>query len=67
MRLVADENFPKSIVEALRDESLFRSHPATPEMLSPLVRAFVEANAVWAGHISIISAEGIQMVAARKQ
>lgn len=45
---------------------LFRVHPAIPENLGPLVRAFVEADRVWAGHISIIAATGIQMVAARK-
>ena len=45
---------------------LFRVHPATPENLDPLVRAFVEANRAWAGHISIIAADGIQMVAARR-
>src|SRR6266496_5455462 len=101
MRLLADENFPKLIVEALRvgghdvlwartdcagwkdavllglaesdarivltldkdfwqiavqrrsplEQSgvvLFRVHPATPEKLAPLVRAFVEANTAWA-------------------
>ncbi len=120
MRLLADENFPKPVVEELRaaghhdvlwactdcagwkdvalldlaetekrilltldkdfwqiavqrrsplDQSgvvLFRVHPATPENIAPLVRAFVEANFTWAGHISIIAATGIQMVAARK-
>jgi len=120
MRLLADENFPKPIVETLRadghdvlwartdlagtsdvalldraesearivltldkdfwqiavqrrsplEESgviLFRVHPATPENLAPLVRAFVEADATWAGHISIITTDGIQMVAARRK
>jgi predicted nuclease of predicted toxin-antitoxin system len=119
MRLLADENFPKPIVEALRarghdvlwartdlagtsdvelldlaeaqarivltldkdfwqiavqrrsplEESgvvLFRIHPATPERLAPLVRAFGEADTMWAGHISIITVDGIQMVTARK-
>src|ERR1035441_3783517 len=100
MRLVADENFPKPIVEALRagchdvlwartdcagwkdlvlldlaesqartvltldkdfwqiavqrrtplEQSgvvLFRVHPATPENLGSLVRAFVDANRSW--------------------
>ena len=117
MRLLADENFPKPIVEALRagghdvlwvrtdlagskdvalldlaesearmvltldkdfwqiavqrriplEQSgvvLFRVHPATPERLGPLVRAFVETNTAWAGHVSIITADGIQMLAA---
>ena len=120
MRFLADENFPKPIVEALRAEGhdvlwartdlggakdavlldlaesearimltldkdfwqiavqrrrpldqsgvvLFRVHPATPEKLGPLVRAFVEANTTWAGHISIITVDGIQMVAARRK
>lgn len=44
----------------------FRVHPATAGNLTPLVRAFVEANRVWAGHISIIAVEGIQMLAARR-
>lgn len=117
MRLLADENFPKPIVEALRADGhdvlwartdlagasdvalldlaesearivltldrdfwqiavqrrsplqqsgvvLFRVHPATPENLAPLVRAFGEADTTWAGHISIITVDGIQMVAA---
>jgi len=119
MRLLADENFPKPSVEALRARghdvlwartdyagwkdivlldlaesearivltldkdfwqiavqrripleqsgvALFRVHPATPETIEPLVRVFVEANTVWAGHISIIAPDGIQMPAARK-
>ena len=119
MRLLADENFPKPIVETLRakgndvlwartdfggwkdalllelaeseariiltldkdfwqiavqrrvplDKSgvvLFRVHPATPENPQPLVRAFVEADTTWAGHISIIAADGIQMLRGRK-
>lgn len=119
MRILADENFPKPIVEALRAEGhdvlwaradlagtsdielldlaeaqarfvltldkdfwqiavqrrsplehsgviLFRVHPATPDRLAPLVRVFGEAETTWAGHISIISVDGIQMVAARR-
>jgi predicted nuclease of predicted toxin-antitoxin system len=119
MRLLADENFPKPKVEALRADGhdvlgarndwagwkdallldlaesearilltldkdfwqiavqrrvhleqsgvvLFRVHPATPENLDPLVRAFVGANRAWAGHISTIAADGIQMLAARR-
>jgi predicted nuclease of predicted toxin-antitoxin system len=119
MRLLADENFPKTIVEMLRaggndvhwartdcsgwtdvelldfaesearilltlDKDfwqialqrrvpiqqsgvvLFRIHPATPEKLAPLARAFVGSNRAWAGHVSIITVEGIQMVAARR-
>ena len=44
---------------------LFRVYPATPRNLEPLVRAFVEWDKAWAGHISIIAADGIQMLAAR--
>lgn len=119
MRLLADENFPKPMVQALRDDGhdvlwartdlpgakdvalldlaeaegrvvltldrdfwqiavqrrqplqqsgvvLFRVHPATPEMLRPLVRAFLEANSTWAGYISTITVDGIQMLAARR-
>ena len=120
MRLLADENFPKPIVEALRAEGhdvlwartdhagandvalldlaeaearivltldkdfwqiavqrrspleksgivLFRIHPATPESLTPLLDAFVMADAAWARHISIITVQGIQMVAAHRK
>jgi predicted nuclease of predicted toxin-antitoxin system len=45
---------------------LFRVHPATPENLDPLVRAFVDADQPWAGHISIVAVTGIQMLAARR-
>jgi predicted nuclease of predicted toxin-antitoxin system len=44
---------------------LFRVHPATAANLGPLVRSFVEANRAWAGHISIVGADGIQMLATR--
>jgi len=120
MRLLADENFPKPIVEALRADGhdvlwartdlagtsdialldlaesdarivltldkdfwqiavqrrsplersgvvLFRVHPATPERLAPLATAFAAADAAWAGHISIITVDGIQMVAVRRR
>jgi predicted nuclease of predicted toxin-antitoxin system len=120
MRLLADENFPKPIVEALRADGydvlwartdlagtsdvalldraesearivltldkdfwqiavqrrspleqsgvvLFRVHPATPERLAPLVHAFAAADTSWASHISIITVDGIQMVAARRR
>jgi hypothetical protein len=43
---------------------LFRAHPATSAHLDPLVRAFVEGNRAWTGHISIISVDGIQMLSA---
>jgi hypothetical protein len=38
----------------------------TPENLDPFVRVFVEADRPWAGHISIIATNGIQMLAARR-
>ena len=119
MRLLADENFPKPVIDALRagghdilwartdctgwkdaalldlaesearvvltldkdfwqlavqrrtplEQSgvvLFRVHPATPGNLGPLVRVLFDANKPWTGHISIVTAAGIQMVAARK-
>ena len=118
MRLLADENFPKPIIDSLRagghdvlwartdcsgltdsdlldiaesearilmtldkdfwqiavqrrgplEQSgvvLFRTHPATPEHLGPLVRTFVEADKTWTGHISIVTADGIQMLSVR--
>lgn len=46
---------------------LFRVHPATSEKLQPLVRAFVDANTTWAGHISIVAVDGIQMIATRRR
>jgi predicted nuclease of predicted toxin-antitoxin system len=120
MRLLADENFPRPIVELLRAAGhdvlwartdcsgwtdsalldfaeaaarilltldkdfwqiavqrrvplaqsgvvLFRLHPATTRNLEPLVRAFIEADRAWAGHISIIAADGIQMLAAGRR
>jgi predicted nuclease of predicted toxin-antitoxin system len=119
MRLLADENFPKPIVEVLRANgndvlwartdcsgwkdaalldfaesearivltldkdfwqiavqrrvpleqsgvALFRVHPAIPENIERLVRAFIGANRAWAGHISIVAVDGIQMLAARR-
>ena len=118
MRLLADENFPGPIIEALRAELhdvvwartdcsgwrdtvllefaeseariiltldkdfwqiavqrrvtleqsgvvLFRVHPATPEHLGPLVRTFVDSGKVWAGQVSIVTADGIQMLSSR--
>jgi predicted nuclease of predicted toxin-antitoxin system len=120
MRLLADENFPRPIVEALRADGhdvlwartdcagwkdfalldfaesearivltldkdfwqiavqrrnpleqsgimLFRVHPATPGNLKPLVWAFIEANRTWVGHITVIAADGTQMLAARRR
>ena len=45
---------------------LFRAHPATPDDLTPLVRAFIETSTSWNGYISIVSAGGIQMMPARR-
>lgn len=45
---------------------LFRVHPATPVNLAPLVRALIASSRAWNGHISIIAAGGIQMLAVRK-
>lgn len=45
---------------------LFRAHPATAERLVPLVEAFAASDAAWAGHITILAVDGIQMVAARR-
>ena len=119
MRILADENFPKPIVDALRADGhdvlwartncagwkdvailnlaeseartvvtldkdfwqialqrrvplaragvvLLRVHPATPANLTPLVRALVAANKKWAGHVSVVTTDGIQMLAARR-
>jgi predicted nuclease of predicted toxin-antitoxin system len=45
---------------------LFRVHPATPENLEPLVRTFLEAGKSWTGHVSIVTADGIQMLSSRR-
>jgi predicted nuclease of predicted toxin-antitoxin system len=45
---------------------LFRHHPATPENLEGLIRTFAIAGKEWAGHISIVTAGGIQMLSSRK-
>lgn len=120
MRLLADENFPKPIVEALRADghdvlwartdlagtsdvalldlaeskarivptldkdfwqissapkptgairgrSVSSSSRYSRETRSTCANAFAAADTAWAGHISIITAEGIQMVAARRK
>lgn len=46
---------------------LFRVHPATPGNLEPLLRTFIQATRAWAGHVSIVDADGIQMLAARSK
>jgi predicted nuclease of predicted toxin-antitoxin system len=45
---------------------LFRVHPASPANLEPLVWAFAEAVRAWAGYVSIVARDGIQMLAARR-
>lgn len=120
MRLLADENFPRPLVETLRagghdvlwaradcagwtdvrllalaevearivltldkdfsqialqrriplEQSgvvLFRVHPATPENIAPYLRALSSAVKRWAGHVSIITEDGIEMFTARKR
>lgn len=115
MRILADENFPKIIVDKLRISGhdllwartdcagwkdtallelaeaqqriilpldkdfwhisqqrkvpltcagviLFRIHPATTQNLVPLVESFLRSSVDWSGHISIITADGIQML-----
>ncbi len=116
MRLLADENFPRPLVEALRGQGhdvlwartdcsgwrdaaplehaesearilltldrdfwqiavqrrkgltrsgvvWFRAHPATPRNLEPLVNGWLQSGKPWAGYVSIITADGIQMLA----
>jgi hypothetical protein len=46
---------------------LFRVHPAALARAGALVRAFVEANAPSAGHVSMVTVDGIQMVAAGRK
>jgi predicted nuclease of predicted toxin-antitoxin system len=120
MRLLGDENFPKSLIEWLRADGhdtlyagtdcegrpdsalvelaeaqsrivltldkdllhiaaqrrapleragvvLFRVHPAIVTHIEPLVRTFAKIDRRWAGHITIISPEGIQIVPARRR
>jgi hypothetical protein len=45
---------------------LFKIHPAIPENIGPLMQALVSANRSWIGHTSIIAADGIHMLAARR-
>jgi predicted nuclease of predicted toxin-antitoxin system len=100
MRILADENFPKPVIDVLRaeghdvlwartgysgckdavllelaesqarvvltlDKDFGRLH-ATPESVELLVRAFVDAEKAWAGHVSIIAPGGIQMLSSRR-
>jgi predicted nuclease of predicted toxin-antitoxin system len=115
MRFLADENFPRPIVELLRKQEhdvlwvrtaypgiadraliehaeaserliltldkdfwqlalqrrdalrhsgviLFRTHPATPENLEPLVIAMLGAERAWVGHVSVVTKDGIEMI-----
>lgn len=45
---------------------LFKIHPAIPENIGPLMQALASANRSWIGHISIIAADGIHMLPARR-
>ena len=46
---------------------LFRVHPAIPEKLTPLARQALRAvGEGWRGHISIVTADQIQMIPAHK-
>ena len=45
---------------------LVRVHPAIPERLGPLMAVLVNPDREWTGHISIITPDGIQMLASRK-
>lgn len=70
--LTLDKDFWQIAVQRLQPLEhsgvvLFRVHPATAEQLRPLITAFSQAKADWAGHISIVTQEGIQMVAARRK
>ena len=79
MRLLADGNFPKSILDALRagghDVLWARTDlPGSIDVaiasggsLAPLMRVVGRAGGTWAGYISIITVEGIQMVTARRR
>ena len=45
---------------------LFRLHPATPATLAPLITEVIGLQATWAAHVSIITPDGVQMVATRR-
>lgn len=40
---------------------LFRIHPSIPEKLEPVVLSVIAMDQNWIGHVSVVSAEGIQM------
>lgn len=42
---------------------LFRSFPAIVENLEPLVESVVRVEHSWIGHISIVTSDGIEMIA----
>jgi len=118
MRILADENFPKPLVDLLREQNhdvvwartdcigwkdtdileraesesrivltldkdfcqislqrraplkssgvvLFRAHPSTPDRLRPLLLAFLRADQVWTGHLTTVTATGLQLLAYR--
>jgi predicted nuclease of predicted toxin-antitoxin system len=120
MRILADENFPRPIVEFLRVQGhdvrwvrtdfpglkdhavlelaeadrrvlltldkdfwqiglqrrfplehsgvvLFRVFPATPRDLMPLVVLALRSDLEWIGHVSSVTIEGVEMIAARRR
>ena len=88
MLLLADENFPRSTVEALRRDAhdviwvslqrpkpisrcgvmLIRLHPAVAKTLTPLARkALKSVGEGWRGQISVVTTDGIRLIAARRQ
>jgi predicted nuclease of predicted toxin-antitoxin system len=45
---------------------LFRVHPAIPAMLEPLVHVAFNVTRDWAGHVSIVTPKGIEMLPVRR-
>ncbi|MBS1828556.1 MAG: DUF5615 family PIN-like protein [Acidobacteria bacterium] len=77
MRILADENFPRPIVESLRAEGhdvlwartdlAGTSDTGLLDLAESEARIVLNADKTWVGHISIITEEGIQIVAARRR
>jgi predicted nuclease of predicted toxin-antitoxin system len=44
---------------------LFRTHPAVPENLQPLVVVMLRAEREWIGHVSIVTKDGIELIPTR--
>lgn len=119
MKILADENFPRPIVDSLRKEQhdvlwartdcpglrdrelldraeadgrvlltldkdflqvafqrrvplkqsgviLFRSFPAIPEEIKPLVETALAGDHAWIAHVSIVSKDGIEMISTER-